>query len=37
MVSIPNEEREKERCEFEMNFKRPFCSCSNLSNDEIIS
>ena len=30
-------EREKERCEFEMNFKRPFCSCSNLSNDEIIS
>ena len=31
-------EREKERCEFEMNLKkRPFCSYSNLSNDEIIS
>lgn len=30
-------EREKERCEFGMNFNIPFCSCSNLSNDEIIS
>ena len=30
--------KEREICEFEMDFKKAFfCYCSNLSNDDIIS
>ena len=29
--------KESEICELEMDFKKSFCYCTNLSNDDIIS